>query len=79
MSPRAKKAKALDGFKIEVEFANGEIRHFDMAPLLNYPVYQPLKDRSYFEKVFVSAGIVQWPNEADISPDLLYLDSQVVA
>jgi hypothetical protein len=56
MNPRAKKAKALDGFKIEVEFINGEIRHFDMAPLLNYPVYQPLKERSYFEKIICERG-----------------------
>lgn len=79
MNPRAKKAKALDGFKIEVEFINGEIRIFDVMPLLSYPVYQPLKARAFFEKVFVSQGIVQWPNEVDISPDLLYLDSQEVA
>jgi len=79
MNPRAKKAKAIDGFKIEVEFANGEIKIFDMTPLLNYPVYQPLKARALFEKIFVSQGIVQWPNEVDISPDTLYLDSQKVA
>lgn len=79
MNPRAKKARALEGFKLEVEFTNGEVRLFDMAPLLNYPVYQPLKDPSYFGKVFVSQGIVQWPNEVDISPDTLYLDSQQVA
>ena len=33
MSPKAKKAKALEGFNIEVEFANGEIKHFDMTAL----------------------------------------------
>ena len=77
MNPRAKKAKALNGFQIEVEFTNGEIRYFDVTPLLNFPVYHPLKVRAYFEKVFVSQGIVQWPNEVDISPDLLYLDSRV--
>lgn len=79
MNPRAKKAKAISGFKLEVEFTNGEVRLFDVSPLLNYPVYQSLKDPSYFEKVFVSQGIVQWPNEADISPDLLYMDSKAVA
>jgi hypothetical protein len=78
-NPRAQKAKPLDGFKIEVEFSNGEIRHFDVTPLLSYPVYQPLKSRAYFEKVFVSQGIVQWPNEEDVSPDLLYMDSKAVA
>jgi hypothetical protein len=79
MNPRAKKAKPIDGFKIEVEFTNGEVRIFDVEPLLNFPVYQPLKVRTYFERVFVSQGIVQWPNEVDISPDLLYLDSRLVA
>ena len=79
MSPRAKKVKALNGFQIEVEFTNGEVKHFDVSPLLNFPVYQALKVRAYFEKVFVSQGVVQWPNEEDISPDLLYLDSQAVA
>lgn len=79
MNPRAKKVRALAGHKIEVEFTNGEIKLFDVAPLLNFPVYQPLKERNYFERVFVSHGIVQWPNEVDISPDLLYLDSQAVA
>ena len=79
MNPRAKKAKALNGFMVEVEFTNGEIKHFDVTPLLKYPVYESLKVRTYFEKVFVSQGIVQWPNEVDISPDTLYLDSQSVA
>ena len=47
MNPRAKKARALDGFKIEVEFANGEVKIFDVTPLLGYPVYQPLKARAW--------------------------------
>lgn len=79
MNPRAKKAKALSGFQIEVEFTNGEIRYFDVTPLLSFPVYQPLKERNLFEKVFVSQGIVQWPNEVDISPDLLFLESRAAA
>lgn len=79
MNPRAKSAKALNGFQIEVEFTNGEKRYFDVTPLLIFPVYQPLKTRTYFEKLFVSQGIVQWPNEEDISPDLLYMDSKAVA
>ena len=79
MNPRANKVKALEGFKIEVQFSNGEIKHFDVTPLLKYPVYQSLSKRSYFEMVFVSQGIVQWPNEEDVSPDLLYMDSKAVA
>lgn len=79
MNPRAKKVRSLGEYKIEVEFTNGEVRVFDVSPLLNLPVYEPLKNRSYFERVFVEHGIVQWPNEIDISPDMLYLDSKEVA
>lgn len=79
MNPRAKSAKPTDDYILEIEFINGETRRFDMKPLFQYPVYQPLKDPSYFNRVFVSGGIVQWPNEEDISPDLLYLDSPAVA
>ncbi len=76
MSPRARRVKVLAGFQLEVEFANGEIKLFDTSPLLKFPVFQPLKSRSYFERAFVAQGIVQWPNEEDISPDLLYMDSR---
>jgi len=79
MNPRAKGVKPLSQYVLEVEFTSGEIRRFDMKALLHYPIYQPLKEQSYFERVFVSGGIVQWPNEEDISPDLLYLDSREVA
>ncbi len=78
MNPRANSVEVLDGFRIKVGFRNGEIRIFDVTPLLQYPVYQPLKDSSYFARVFVSQGIVQWPNEVDISPDTLYMESQSV-
>ena len=76
MNPRAKKVKNLEKYKIEVEFTNGEIKQFDVGSLMKFPVYQSLKDEIVFQKVFVRQGIVQWPNEVDISPDLLYIESQ---
>lgn len=78
INPRAKSVEVLDGFRIKVGFRNGEIRIFDVTPLLKYPVYQPLKDSAYFARVFVSQGVIQWPNEVDISPDTLYMESQAV-
>ena len=75
-APRALKVSVLEGYRLEVEFADHQVRIFDVSPLLEFPVYQPLKSRAYFEKAFVSNGIVQWPNEEDISPDTLYLESR---
>lgn len=78
MNPRAKKVHVKEGFTLEVEFSNGEIRLFDVTPFLQYPVYKPLKDRALFEQIFIRQGIVQWPNEIDIAPDTLYLDSKTL-
>ena len=78
MNPRAKSAKAIKDFEILVEFTNGEIKRFDMRPLLIYPVYRPLFTPSYLKKVFVSNGIVQWPNEEDLCPDTLYIEGKKV-
>lgn len=75
MNPRVKSAKAVANYKIEIKFTNGEVRHFDMKPYLSYPVYYRLKDISYFQKLNVQLGTICWPNEEDICPDTLYLES----
>lgn len=37
-------------------------------------IFEPLKDRSFFEKVQVQSeyGTICWPNGADLDPDVLY-------
>jgi hypothetical protein len=36
------------------------------------PVFEPLKDHAYFERIFVEGGTVMWPNGADIVPETLH-------
>jgi hypothetical protein len=79
MNPKAKKLKILGEFLIEIQFSTGEIKSFDVQPLFKYPVYECLKSNEFFKKVFISDGVVQWPNELDTSPDLLYMDSKKVS
>ncbi|MFN6247009.1 DUF2442 domain-containing protein [Microcystis sp.] len=38
-------------------------------------MFQELKNKQYFNQVKILDGTVTWPNEQDICPDTLYLDS----
>jgi hypothetical protein len=35
-------------------------------------VLTPLRDRAFFERVFVDRGAVAWPGEIDMAPDAMY-------
>ena len=75
MNPRAKAVKPLDNHQLEVTFANGEIGIYDCTPLLDFGVFQELRDNTYFRRVRIVNGTVAWPHEQDICPDTLYEDS----
>ena len=41
MAPDAIQVKPLPDFRLEVDFATGEHRVFDMKPYLSYPAFAP--------------------------------------
>lgn len=53
-------------------FDNGEIRKLDMKPYLELGLYRELKDKEIFKTVKKSFDTIQWDNEADFDPDILY-------
>jgi hypothetical protein len=75
MNPRVKSVKSLDGYKLHIEFTNGEHGVFDCSEFLNFGVFSELKDINYFKQVKVEDGTIVWPHEQDICPDTLYIDS----
>ena len=75
MNPRISEVIAIDGYKLNLLFDNGERRIYDCSGLLNFGVFQELQDENYFRQARVSSGTVAWPHEQDICPDTLYLDS----
>jgi len=76
MNPRVKTVKPLPGYRLQLTFTNGETGIYDCRPLLEFGVFRELEDDKYFRKVRVEGGTTVWPNEQDICPDTLYLDSE---
>jgi hypothetical protein len=76
MNPRVKSVVAKHDFKLEIEFANGEVGIYDCAPILGFGVFRELRDVDYFEQARAEGGTVVWPHEQDICPDTLYEDSK---
>lgn len=75
MNPRVTAVTPTEDHKLEITFANGEVGVFDCAPLLDFGVFQELRELDYFKQAFVEGGTVVWPHEQDICPDTLYEDS----
>ena len=71
-------ARANDDFTLDLKFEDDSVRKFDVKPYLEYGIFKELKDKSYFKRVKVAFGTVQWPNEQDISPETLYLESTII-
>ena len=67
-------------YKLRVQFENNEFRLVDLADHLDGPVFEPLKEPSYFQSFRLNPDIdtVVWPNNADFSPDFLYSIGVVV-
>jgi hypothetical protein len=57
-----------------VVFVDGEVRDVDLEPVLDEPVFQPLRDLGVFDRVTVSEfrDTIEWPNGADLDPEVLY-------
>jgi len=74
MAPGVKAAIPLAPYVVRVIFANGEIRDVDIEPILDGPVFQPLRDPGLFGQVAVDeyGETIAWPNGADIDPEVLY-------
>jgi hypothetical protein len=67
--------KPRSDFQLELTFENGELRRFDMRPLLAIKPWNRIAKLNLFERARVDYGTVVWPGEIDIAPETLYDDS----
>jgi hypothetical protein len=73
MTPDVIKVRATPDFFMDVEFATGELRRFDMRAYLQFPAFAALKQPGMFLRARIEHGTVVWSEDIDLSSDTLYL------
>ena len=69
------KVKHLDGYRLFVEFKDGESGEVDISKLVRFRgILEPLRDLEFFTQVKINheCGVLEWPNGVDIDPLILY-------
>ncbi len=64
-----------EDYTLLLTFENDEKRRFDVKPSLDMGVFRELRDVDMFNTVRVSFDTVEWKNEADLDPEILYRNS----
>lgn len=62
--------KAIAAFTLELKFSNGESGVFDAKSYLEEKrgsLLEPLREASFFQRCFVDAGALCWPNGLELS------------
>jgi hypothetical protein len=68
------KVKALQGYRLELEFDDGVSGTVDLSYLVGKGVFALWCDRPAFEQVRIgSSGELVWGDQIDLCPDALYL------
>jgi len=78
MYPAVKNVIPEKNYTLLLTFDNGDKKRFDMKPYLKLGIFKELNDISKFNSVRVSFDSIEWDNEADIDPEVLFTDSEKV-
>jgi hypothetical protein len=72
---RVRSVKALQAFRVLIEFTDGSAREIDLEPYLRGPMFELQRnDPKIFRSLRVdpAMGTIVWPDGADIDPDVLF-------
>jgi hypothetical protein len=74
--------RLADTFKLEIDFSDHTQGVFDAGAYLSTrsgPLLDALREPAYFQRFFIDAGALCWPNGLEISPARLHELSSVTA
>lgn len=79
--PRLVEARYVRDYVIWLRWSDGSQGEVDLAGELDGPVFEPLKDKSYFRSFILSPDMhtLVWPNGADLAPEFLHERTRVHA
>ena len=73
-----KSVKPLPEYKLLLRFENNEDKIFDVTPYLEIGKFSELKDISLFNSVSICFDSIEWANNLDLDPEILYQKSKSV-
>jgi len=67
-------ARYLGAYRVELVFSDGKEGVFDGAVLLQRTgsLVEALRDETYFQRLYIEAGALCWPNGLELAPSRLY-------
>jgi hypothetical protein len=79
--PRLLEARYLRDYVIWLRWSDGSEGEVDLAGELHGPVFEPLRDPSYFRSFTLNTQMhtLVWPNGADLAPEFLHERTRVIA
>ena len=64
-------AKYTRDYKVWLAFNDGAQGEIDLSPELQGEVFEPLRDRSFFQSFTLEGRTLSWRNGADFAPEFL--------
>ncbi len=61
----------LEDYKLRLRFNTGIEGIVDLESELYGAIFEPLRDKLFFQQVFLTSRTIEWPNGADFAPEFL--------